>query len=105
MGEQLTEEIWDFVQDPEAMKSIEWAARSAARKFEHVEYDDAYQDAVLYVAERAWLYQRAEASGDYRQFGQDVYSAIRKRAVEESNRRARTVYTDAYDWDLEDDDE
>lgn len=92
---------WAFMDDPDAIKAIEGAAKKAARLFEHVEYPDAYHDALLYVAVRPERYARAADTGDYRSFGSHVYDhAIRQTAVTESNRRNEAVYIDALDGEV-----
>ena len=97
--EILTDDIWDFVRDERAMGAVQWAARKLTRKFAHVEYDDAYMDVVEALAKRPYLHELAETSGNYGSLGQNLYRLVSKSCIAESNRRNRTVYTDAYEWE------
>ena len=46
-----TEADWSFMNNPDVMAALESAARKAARQFDGVvEYEDAYQDAVPWLA-------------------------------------------------------
>jgi len=90
--DEATEADWTFHEDRRAVHCVESAARRAAREFEAVEYTDAVQDALLWLAVRPDFYAKAVATDDWRQLGQDIYSnALRKPAVADSNKRALTV--------------
>lgn len=86
-----TEADWSFHEDRRAMHATESAARRANREFEAVELEDALQDALLWLAVRPERYQQAVDSDDWAQLQQDIYSALRKPAVAESNRQTRTI--------------
>ncbi|MGL5825591.1 MAG: hypothetical protein ACRCYU_12390 [Nocardioides sp.] len=89
---------WSFCEDAEAVEAVEWAARKAARLFEHVDYGDAQQDALLWLAVRPELHRRHAEAGNYRQLGQDVYAhALREPAAAESDRLAITDSLDIED--------
>lgn len=83
-----TEADWTFMGDGLAVKALEGAAHRAAREFEAVKYEDAFQDAVLWLAVRPEVYDRARASGDYARLYQDVYAhGLREPAIGDSERR------------------
>lgn len=87
-----TEADWSFYEDRRAVTAIERAARKAAREFEHVELVDAIQDACLWLGVRPAFFKKAVETDDWAQLQQDIYTnALRKPAVAESNRRARTM--------------
>lgn len=88
-----TEADWGFVNSAEVMAAAEFAARKAAREFELVEFDDAQQDAYLYLAVRPERVAQAHAELDYRSLAQDIYAnALRAGAVGESD---NAVVTDS----------
>lgn len=62
--EAATTAEWGFVDNPKMMTACDIAARRAAENFEAVEYDDALQDAYLYLAVRPEV-QRAFLEGRY----------------------------------------
>lgn len=87
-----TEADWSFHQDRRAVNAVETAARRAAREFEAVEYADAVQNALLWLAVRPERYDRAVALDEWRELGQDIYAnALRPAAVDESNKRRVTT--------------
>jgi hypothetical protein len=58
VAEVPPESDWSFLEDPEAMKVVERAARSIAEKYTSTattEYDDAYQDGLMLMATNAGL--------------------------------------------------
>lgn len=89
-----TEADWGFTRIAEVMLAIKNAARKAAREFEMVEMEDAEQDALLWVAVRPERVAAALESEDFAQLMQDIYSALRKVAIIESDRYSATVYVD-----------
>lgn len=81
-----TEAHWDFLEDPEQMGAVEWAARKASAVFDTYEYGDAHQDALLWLSVRPELQEKTSATGDYRSLGQTIYSnGLRAGAVVESD--------------------
>lgn len=87
-----TEADWSFVEDSVVMRAVKWAAVKAARQFELVEYDDAEQDALLFLAVRPEWVARVRAEGkSVAELGQTIYAnALRADAVRESDWAART---------------
>ena len=92
-----TEADWSFLNDPEMAGAIRSAAIRASREFEAVSYEDAHQDAALYLA------VRPELQNDYREndhkagwLAQQVYShGLRESAMRQSNRNKNQVSVDA----------
>lgn len=87
-----TEADWSFTTDEVLMASVRWAAAKAARQFELVEFDDAYQDALLCLAVRPEWVAGARAKGlSIAELGQNIYArALKDPAVRESDWAART---------------
>lgn len=102
--ELATEADWGFMSDPRALEAVEKAARKAAYEFELVEYDDAQQDALLWLAVRPEMVAKAQATEGYRQLSQDIYTnALRKPAVAESDRQKASYSLDQMQedgWEL-----
>lgn len=87
---------WAFVDDAKVMKCIRNAAIKAANEFEMVEFEDAEQDALLWLSVRPEQVARVRETGDYTSFTQNIYAnALRPSAVRESERYAGTVFIDA----------
>jgi hypothetical protein len=85
-----TEADWAFTLDSHIMQAVRWAAAKAARQFELVEFDDAYQDVLLYLAVRPELAARSQGT-PVQELGQNLYAhALREVAVRESDWAART---------------
>lgn len=91
--EALTD--WSFLQDPEAVKVAERAARKIALQYEDtgtIEYDDAYQEALLLLSARKGLQDclRSEGLGYgalYTRLCQDLVKLVRT----EAKHRSRVV--------------
>lgn len=88
-----TEADWSFMDLPWVVTAIEAAAKAAAREFDLVDFNDAYQDALLYVAVRPGIVPQAEREGRKPEqdrlnwLAQSVYThGLRQSAVRESNR-------------------
>lgn len=87
----LEDADWTFVDEPAVMRAIKNAAIKAANEFELVEFEDAQQDALLWLSVRPEQVQRVLESGDFKSFTQNVYAnALRPAAVAESNRQKVT---------------
>jgi len=89
-----TEADWSFIDNPDVMAALESAARKAAREFDGVvEYEDAYQDAAL------WLAVHLDEVDKYRDrkngmklLGSRIYvNALRRDAVRQTTLSNRTV--------------
>ena len=90
-----TEADWSFYGDEYVMGAVRTAARKASDQFESVEYEDAEQDALLYLAIRPERVKRAHAEKDYRQLAQDIYTrGLRDAAVAESDIEPRGLLED-----------
>lgn len=89
---------WSFVENAKVMKCIKNAAIKATNEFEMVEYEDAEQDALLWLAVRPEMVRKAIGSGDFTQLTQDIYTnALRVPAIRESDRYTANVYMDELD--------
>ena len=89
---------WSFVDNSILMRCVKNAAIKAANEFDAVEYEDAHQDALLWLAVRPERVAKALSTKDYKQLTQDIYAhALREPAVRESDRNAATVWLDAPD--------
>ena len=89
-----TEADWSFMDNPAVMAALESAARKAAREFDGVvEYEDAYQDAVLWLAVRPDEVDKYSNREDGMELlGSRIYiHALKPAAVREATRSNRTV--------------
>lgn len=94
--ETATEADWSFYENADVLKSVKSAAIKASREFEMVEFEDAQQDALLWLSVRPERVARALESKDFTQLTQDIYAhALREPAVRESDRYALTLSHDA----------
>ena len=87
-----TEADWSFMDNSDVMAALESAARKAARVFDGVvEYEDAYQDAVLWLAVRPDEVAKYGDDG-VKSLGQNIYAnALRPDAVRQATISNRTV--------------
>lgn len=86
---------WTFVDRPEVMRCIRNAAIKATNEFEMVEFEDARQDALLWLAVRPEMVAKATKSGDYTQLTQDIYTnALRVPAKRRSDQDSKTLWLD-----------
>ena len=83
-----TEADWSFFSDERAVKAVEQAALKAERKFEHIDYEDAYQDALLWLSVRPGRYQQATEDGNWPQLRQDIYSPLAKRLKAQAKKQS-----------------
>ena len=96
---------WSFVlEDGDLHTACKYAAKRAVREFEAVEYDDAYQSAVLFLAVRPEL-QEQFRDGTYEgvsHMADRIYTnALRPTAVRESEGAKLTVsYDQLADFEL-----
>ena len=89
-----TEADWSFMDNPDVMAALESAARKAARQFDGVvEYEDAYQDAVLWLAVRPGEVDKyCDREDGMKSLGQNIYAnALRSDAMRQVTRSNRTV--------------
>jgi hypothetical protein len=88
-----TEADWSFVADRGVMAALESAAHKAARLFDGVvEYEDAYQDAVLWLAVRPGeVAKYRDRKGGMRSLSQNIYAALKKPAIRQATISNRTV--------------
>jgi hypothetical protein len=89
-----TEADWSFMADRAVMAALESAAHKAARLFEGVvEYEDAYQDAVLWLAVRPGeVAKYRNLKNGMRHLSQNIYAnALRPDAVRQMTISNRTV--------------
>lgn len=94
----LEDADWTFVGMPEVMAAVNKAARKAVSRFDgQVEYDDAHQDALLWLAVRPALVAKARREDDFGSLAERIYAnALRPDAKTESDRQSWTVSRDAY---------
>ena len=88
-----TEADWSFMDEPAVMAALESAARKVAREFELVEYEDAYQDAVLWLAVRFGEVDKYRDREDgMKLLGSRIYiHALKPDAVRQATASNRTV--------------
>lgn len=88
---------WDFViEDGDLHRACILAAKRASFEFELVDFDDAYQDAVLYLAVRPDLQARFGEFDDFNHFAHHIYvNGLRPGAVKGSDRAKVTVSREA----------
>lgn len=89
---------WDFViEDGDLHRACTVAAKRAAFEFELVEFDDAYQGAVLFLAVRPdWQARFRAGTYSREQLTQDIYTnALRPGGVSRSNEAAITASREA----------
>jgi hypothetical protein len=95
-----TEADWSFITNERIMQAVRWAAAKAARQFELIDFDDAEQDVLLYLAVRPELVARVEGL-KAAELGQTLYAnALRPEAVRESDWSART---EPLEWPTDED--
>lgn len=98
----LEDADWTFVGMPEVMEAVDRAARKAVSRFDQVEYDDAHQDALLWLSVRPALVARARREQDFRSLAQTIYvNGLRDSAIAESDRQNITLSREAL-LDMED---
>lgn len=98
----LEDADWSFTSSPAVMKCIRNAAIKASREFEMVEFEDAQQDALLWLSVRPEMVAKAHKSEDYTQLTQDIYTnALRVPAVRESNFNSNVIWLDGIDRNAE----
>lgn len=87
--DSATEADWGFVaEDGGLHKACIAAAYIATRRYDGAEWDDAYQQACLFLAVRPELQERVKADGSrgaYRRLGSNIYSqGLRPKAQRDS---------------------
>lgn len=93
-----TEADWSFMDEPAVMTALKGAARKAAREFNGVvEYEDAYQDAVLWLAVRPGEVDKyRDREGGMKSLSQNIYAnALRPDAVRQATVSNRTVSSES----------
>lgn len=86
-------EDWSFIDDSLVMKAIDDAVRRYVALFENAIREDAIQLAVLYVAERPHIVERARDGDDYGSLYWDIYS----HALRQEHIRDRDIDVELYE--------
>lgn len=94
----LEDADWTFTENAKVMRCVKNAAIKAANEFEMVEFEDAHQDALLWLSVRPEQVAAVLLTEDFTSFTQNIYAnALRPAAVRESDRYAGTVWLDSLD--------
>lgn len=73
---------WDFMEDELVLKAIDDAAHRFTRLFEGADFEDARQDAILYLVEHPVILRNYRANGSTSSLYQNIYShALRNPAI------------------------